>query len=167
MAGRRKQPIDLIAANGRKHLTKSEYADRKNSEVTAKSDNIKAPLFLSKKEREKFDELANELKEINILSNLDCDILARYIQMQSEYEKVTKQLNKIKFRVDKRLDEDAESQMKKQTSDFYILSKMQIKYAKMCNECARELGLTISSRCKLVVPKKEDDKPINKFLQTG
>ena len=124
MAGRRKQPIDLIAANGRKHLTKSEYADRKNSEVTAKSDNIKAPLFLSKKEREKFDELANELKEINILSNLDCDILARYIQMQSEYEKVTKQLNKIKFRVDKRLDEDADRKSTRLNSSHRSQSRM-------------------------------------------
>mgnify|MGYP004553355257 CR=1 FL=1 len=167
MAGRRKQPIDLIVANGRKHLTKNEYTERKNSEVTANNDNIKAPQFLSKKEREKFEEIAKELKDINIMSNLDCDILARYIQMQSEYEKITKQINKIKFRIDKKLDVDADTQIANQTSDFYILSKMQIKYAKMCNECARELGLTISSRCKLVIPKQEEKKPINKFLQTG
>lgn len=167
MAGRRRQPIDLIVANGRKHLTIQEYADRKSKEVIAPNDNIKAPSFLTKKEQKKFDEIAEILININIMSNLDCDILARYIQMQSEYEKITKQINKIKFRADKKLDIASDLQIAQQTGEFFMLSKLQIKYMKACNECARELGLTISSRCKLVVPPKQDDKPVNKFLQTG
>ena len=48
---RPREPIDLIVAKGRKHLTKQEYEDRKNSEIIAPADNVKAPPFLTKKER--------------------------------------------------------------------------------------------------------------------
>jgi len=36
---------------------------------------------------------------------------------------------------------------------------------KACNENAKELGLTISSRCKLVIPKEKEEKPANKFMK--
>ncbi len=36
---------------------------------------------------------------------------------------------------------------------------------KACNENARELGLTISSRCRLVIPKVKEEKPENKFMK--
>ena len=87
---RPRQPIDLIAAKGRKHLTIEEYKERKQSEVTALADNVKPPDFLLKKEREKFEELAKQLIELKIMSNLDCDVLARYIRAETEYIKVTK-----------------------------------------------------------------------------
>ena len=65
---RPRQPIDLIAAKGRKHLTVEEYTERKQSEVTASADQVKPPLFLSKKEREKFMELAGQLIELKIIN---------------------------------------------------------------------------------------------------
>ena len=167
MAGRRKQPIDLVVAKQRKHLTKQEIADRQAEEVKAPDDDIKVPTFLSKKEQKKFEEIKKTLVDIKIMSNLDSDILARYIQMETQFEKITKQINKIKFAIDKKKDIAADEQIMQQTADFYTLSKLQIRYMKACNECARELGLTISSRCKLVVPKPKEDKPTNKFLQTG
>ena len=94
---RPRQPIDLIVAKGRKHLTREEYSGRKKAEVVAPADNIRAPDFLSKKEQEKFEKIAAELMELKIMSNLDCDVLARYIKAEAEYVKVTKQLQKIKF----------------------------------------------------------------------
>jgi P27 family predicted phage terminase small subunit len=36
-------------------------------------------------------------------------------------------------------------------------SNVQSRYFKQCRECAGDLGLTISSRCKLVLPPKEDE----------
>ena len=78
-------------------MTKEEYEQRKNTEVTAPIDNIKPPTFLTKKECEKFEEIAKQLVELKIMSNLDCDILARYIKAESEYIKVTKQLEKLNF----------------------------------------------------------------------
>ncbi len=162
---RPREPIDLIAAKGRKHLTKQEYEERKNTEVTAPSDNIKAPSFLSKIEKNKFDEIAKQLIELNIMTNLDCDALARYIEADTEYIKVTKELKKIKFVPDKKSRATAEMQKADQYAQYDYLSKIQTRRIKDCNACAKELGLTISSRCKLVIPKVEKEKPTNKFMK--
>ncbi|MCI8483493.1 MAG: phage terminase small subunit P27 family [Lachnospiraceae bacterium] len=162
---RPRQPIDLIVAKGKKHLTKAEYEERKKTEISAPCDKIEAPDYLSKKEKEKFHEIAQELKEIGIMSNLDCDILARYIRAATEYEKVTKQLGKIKFTPDKKSMVSEEVQIAEQIEKYNYLQKIQARLERQCNADARELGLTISSRCKLVMPKKEETKPENKFLK--
>ena len=162
---RPREPIDLIVAKGRKHLTKQEYEDRKNSEVIAPADNVKAPPFLTKKEREKFDEIAGQLIDLKIMSNLDCDVLARYIRAETEYVKVTKQLGKIKFTPDKKSRTTEEVQLAEQYAQYDYLSKIQNRLMKACNENAKELGLTISSRCKLVIPKEKEEKPDNKFMK--
>ena len=162
---RPRQPIDLIAAKGRKHLTKQEYAERKNAEVTAPADNVKPPDFLTKKEKEKFEEIAKQLIDLKIMSNLDCDVLARYIKAESEYIKVTKQLEKIKFKPDKKSMVSADTQLEEQYAQYNYLSKIQNRVMKACNENAKELGLTISSRCKLVIPKEKEEKPQNKFMK--
>ncbi len=162
---RPREPIDLIAAKGRKHLTKEEYNERKKAEVTASADNIKPPDFLSKKEREKFEEIAKQLTDLKIMSNLDCDILARYIRAETEYIKITKQLEKIKFIPDRKSMAGEDAQLAEQYAKYNYLSKIQTRAMKACNENARELGLTISSRCRLVMPKEKDEQPINKFMK--
>ena len=48
---RPREPVDLIAAKGRKHLTIAEYVERKNAEITAPADKVKPPDFLLKKRR--------------------------------------------------------------------------------------------------------------------
>lgn len=162
---RPREPIDLIAAKRRKHLTKQEYDDRKSAEVTAPYDNIKPPVFLLKKEREKFEEIARQLEDLKIMSNLDCDVLARYIRAETEYIKVTKQLGKIKFMPDKKSMVSEETQLAEQYAQYNYLSKIQNRFMKACNENAKELGLTISSRCRLVIPKEKEEKPKNKFVK--
>ncbi len=162
---RPREPIDLVVAKGRKHLTIEEYTERKQSEITAPADDVKAPSFLTKKEREKFEKLAKQLIELKIMSNLDCDVLARYIRAETEYIKVTKQLQKIKFLPDRKSMVTEEEQLAGQYAQYNYLSKIQNRLMKACNENARELGLTISSRCKLVIPKEKEDKPKNKFMK--
>ena len=160
---RPREPIDLVAAKGKKHLTKAEYESRKKTEIQAACDNVEPPGFLTAKEKKKFDEIAKQLIDIGIMTNLDCDVLGRYVRADSEYTKLTKQLNKIRFAPDKKSMEPEAAQMEKQLAEYGYLQKMQIKAAKQCNECARELGLTIASRCKLVMPKTEETPPENKF----
>ena len=154
---RPREPVDLIAAKGRKHLTIAEYVERKNAEITAPADKVKPPDFLLKKEKEKFDELAKQLVDLKIMTNLDCDVLARYIKAESEYIKVTKQLQKSMV--------PADVQISEQYAQYNYLSKIQNRLMKACNENAKELGLTISSRCKLVIPKEKEEKPANKFMK--
>ncbi|KGO12704.1 terminase [Clostridium botulinum] len=141
---RPRQPIDLIVAKGKKNLTKKEIEERKSSEVKAPADKIKSPSYLPNNLKKEFKRIAGELIDIGIMSNLDCEALARFIVSEYNYQKITKKLLKTGVDNEKYLD----------------LLLMQEKLFKMCRQSAGDLGLTISSRCKLVVPKKEDKKEL-------
>ena len=161
---RPREPIALLEAKGRKHLTKAERDARRDAEVRAPCDNVSPPAWLVKKEKEKFAEIAEQLIEIGIMSNLDCDVLARYIRSHTEYEKITRQLGKIKFTVDKKSRIGEEKQLAEQVGRYNYLQKIQARLERQCNANARELGLTISSRCRLVMPKVEEPPKENKFM---
>ena len=77
MAGQ-KQPIDLVMAKGKKHLTKEEINTRKSQEISVPFVDIQAPSYLPKKLQEEFDEIAAKLKSLNIMTELDEDCLARF-----------------------------------------------------------------------------------------
>ena len=67
MAGQR-QPIELVLAKGSKHLTKKEIEERKSSEVKPITDDISPPPYLStKKQKEEFNKIANQLMKLEIL----------------------------------------------------------------------------------------------------
>lgn len=162
---RPKAPIALLEAKGRKHLTKAEREARRKAEVTAACDNVVPAKWLTKKEKEKFNEIARQLLDIGIMSNLDCDILSRYVRNFTEYEKVARQLSKIKFVPDKTSEISEAAQIEEQTAHYNYLQKIIARVEKQCNADARELGLTIASRCRLVMPKQEETPPENKFLK--
>ena len=151
---RPREPVDLLLVKGNKHLTKSEIEERRQSEVRAESDNVVPPDYLDAKQKKEFIKIADELLRINIMSNLDCDALARYIKARDKYIKYSKMLDDMPTGM------EYFAAMEK-------LDNMQDKSFKQCNAAARELGLTISSRCKLVVPKKEEQPKQNKFGKFG
>ena len=155
MAGAR-QPTALVELKGKKHFTKAELEERKNSEVSAEADNIVPPDYLTKKQAGEFLALSDELKRCEIMTNLDCDALARFVVARSDYAEYVKLVRSIPKTVDN-LQELKEADKLKRGAFLD------------CNTAAKELGMTISSRCKLVVPKKEESKPINKFavIQSG
>lgn len=146
MAGPR-QPIELLKAKGAKHLTKAEIREREETEIKANSDKIEAPSYLPEELKNKFYEIAKELKDIGIMSNLDCEALARYLTAEYQYQLVTTKLLKSKNITDK----------------YFQMVQLQEKLFKMARSSAGDLGLTISSRCKLVIPKVKEEKPNNKF----
>ena len=92
---RPRQPINLLEAKGKKHLTKAEIEERRSTEVTASDDNIVAPEYLTVKQKREFDKIAKQLVDIKIMANLDCDALARFIIAKDQYVKFTKIVRKI------------------------------------------------------------------------
>lgn len=150
MAGQR-QPIELVLAKGNKHLTKKEIEERKSSEVKPITDDISPPPYLStKKQKEEFNKIANQLIKLKILGETDVDTLARYILSRDLYVNLTKQIRKKKILEDPIL---LDKYMKNQDRAF-----------RQCDVCAKALGLTISSRCRLVVPETKQEVPKeNKF----
>ncbi len=160
---RPKEPIDLKIAKGKSHLTKAEIAAERAAEVAPATDEITAPRFLTAAQRKHFDRLAGQLLKIKILGETDVEALARYVQAQTQYELATKELRTL---MKKRPDEEAE--------DYYTLldlwytaqdtaSRLQDRYFKQAQAAARDLGLTVSSRCKLQVPVKDEEPKVNKF----
>lgn len=149
MAGQR-LPIAVLEARGNKHLTKAEKAEREAKEIKPIVDNITAPDYLTKKQAKEFYKVAEQLKKLKIMGETDVDALSRYITANDFYINAVKKLRSPTVKNDPFLYEQ--------------WSKIQERYFKQCRASANDLGLTISSRCKLVVPEANTEKPKeNKF----
>ncbi|UFT98102.1 phage terminase small subunit P27 family [Radiobacillus kanasensis] len=159
MAGRNKQPLSVIQGKGRSnHITKKEAKKREEQEeaVRGYTDKIKAPSYLTKKQKEEFNQISEELVRLNIFSNLDVDGLARYIDSRDQYIKLTKDIRTMKA--------TRKVEGHKLASDDYAkLTRVRNLLFNECKAAASELGLSITSRLKLVIPKKEDDAPKSEF----
>lgn len=149
MSGQR-QPIELVIAKGKKNLTKAEIQERRDKEVKPITDNIVAPPYLTKRQKEEFNRISEQLQKLKIMGETDVDALARYIVANDFYINAVKQMRKTEVKTNPTL--------------FEKWSNIQDKYFKQCRSSANDLGLSISSRCKLVVPAtSEDSKKENKF----
>lgn len=174
MAGPR-QPTKLIIANGKKHLTKKEIADRLSTEVAPCTDDLSAPSYLTAAEKRRFDRIATQLDKLGILGETDTETLARYITAQGQYEKATKEMRKLEKERPKKEDylfDDNGGSPYYLHLDIWIkasesAAKLQDRYFKQAQTAAAALGLTISSRCKLVAPKAEEAPKENKFARFG
>lgn len=144
--GRMKKPIALHLAEGNpSHLTKAEIEERKEQELQVPFHDVRAPEYLKgEKQLEKFNYYSQMLLDLNIFTELDADCLARYIMGEQLYLQYTNLL----------------IQMIK-SKDFEQLGKiqgLQDRAFRQCQSCARDLGLTITSRCRLIVPSAPDDE---------
>lgn len=164
MAGA-KQPIELVIANGKKHLTKAEIEDRRNTEPKPCTDDLKAPAYLTAPEKKRFNKLAAQLVKLKIMGETDVETLARYVTAQGLYEQAVKDLRAVQ----KERPEDATAEEMMVWADMLdTLDKRVDRYFKQATAAAGKLGLTISDRCKLVVPAgAESEKPVNKFNKFG
>ena len=169
MAGKPREPIELILAKGKKHLTKNEIEQRKNTEINTENyKNVKPPNYLSKTQKKEFNEIADKLVNIGIMSELDEDCLARYLISKDNYLKFTKLLNiAFKNKTSKKNQDNIEIQ-KILSNEIECNLINQDRAFKQCRQCATDLGLTISSRCRLIVPsnntKNIKENKFSKFL---
>lgn len=159
MAGARK-PMNLNLALGKKHWTKEEIEERKSSEVQPITDGIAAPSYLTAKQKKQFNIIADQLKRIGIMGETDNDTLARYVTAQELYEQAVKDLRQCQ-----------KCKPKEATPDELVtwadiltqLDKRVDRYFKQATAAAAKLGLTISDRCRLAVPKAAEAPKVNKF----
>lgn len=149
MSGQR-LPIEVIQARGAKHLTKAEIEERQKREIKPITDDIIAPAFLTKKQKDEFYRISEQLKKLKIMGETDVDALGRYIVANDFYVNAVKKMRSKEVKDDPVL--------------FEAWAKIQERYFKQCRSSANDLGLSISSRCKLVVPETKEETPKeNKF----
>lgn len=104
----------------------------------AKTGQIKPPPYLPESLREKFDEVAGTMTALGIMTDLDSDGLARYLLAESNYLRMSVRLT---------------AAMNAGNVDAaYKLASMQDRFFRQCRAAANDLGLTVSSRCGLLVP---------------
>lgn len=143
-------PTAIVEARGKKHLTKAELQQRYATEIQPVDDDIVAPSYLTKKQKDEFYSISEKLQKLKIMGETDVDALARYIVANDFYINAVKQLRK--------------TEVKNDPYKFDSWSKIQERYFKQCRASANDLGLSISSRCKLVVPEPKKETPKeNKF----
>ena len=158
MAGKR-QPTDVVLANGRKHLSKNEEAERRSGEVRLPpSKTARPPKWLPEYLKKDFRVLGKKLIAAGIYTDLDGDNLGRYLLAQHQYLIATQETEKA---LAKRDQEEADA-----------WGRIQSRYFKQARNCANDMGLTVTSRCRLVVPPAnkqsgEEDNPFLRLIQGG
>lgn len=150
---RPRQPIELIQAKGKKHLSKAEIEARKKSELKVNLKDITIPEYLPEKLKTEFEDIANKLLIVGVMTELDEDCLVRYLLSKQSYLQYTNMLNK--------------ATRQNKISEMDKLMSLQDKAFKQCRASANDLGLTIASRCKLVMPTVEEKPKENKFSKFG
>ena len=162
MAGRPREPINLVIAKGKKHLSKEEIAQRQESEIKVNYTKIEVPEYLSKEEKEKFIEISKILLDIGIMTELDEDCLAHYLISNTNYIQYTKKIRELNKKMLTAKRNDIKAKVESEI-DLYLV--YQDRALKQCRACASDLGLSISSRCKLVMPPSTDPPKENKFAK--
>lgn len=157
MSGKR-QPTEVVLANGRKHLTKAEIAERGRQEIRLpQAKTARPPKWLPERLKKDFRALGKELITAGLYTELDADTLGRYLVAHSEYLLATKQVFKAYGENDPEAVEG--------------WTRIQERHFKQARNCANDMGLTVTSRCRLVVPaamhESEEDNPMLELIRGG
>ncbi len=158
-----RQPTDVVVANGRKHLSKSEEAERRSREVSVETaKRATPPKWLPETLRANFRRLGKRLIDAGIYTALDGDTLGRYLVAQHQWLIAT---------------QHAESALTANPVDLETAEdwgRIQDRYFKQARACASDLGLTVTARCRLVVPEgarraqaAEDKNPFLQLISGG
>ena len=161
-AGRPKEPINLIIAKGKKHLTKQEIEERQKSEIKVNFTDVKPPEYLTDEQKTEFMKIANILLKVGIMTELDEDCLAHYLIANTNYILYTQKIRELNIKILKAKRADIR---RKAEMDIDTYLSYQDRALKQCRACANDLGLSISSRCKLVMPPTNEKPKENKFAK--
>ena len=176
MPGKRR-PMDVnlsVVESGKgKHWTKAEVEGRKSSEPKLpKPKTLKPPSWLSDPAKKLFKAYAKQLLEFpaGIISTLDVGTLGRYCDCELSYAEASRHksvwLEVAKRRLEALCQVEAiavSKEDRQKTEEAYEEAKQQVgfwsgqmvKFEKIARSCATEMGMTVSSRCRLVVPKSD------------
>ena len=171
MAGKRRpMDVNLSVVDGGKHWTRDEIQQRQEQELKLeKPKALKAPSWLAGSAKKLFKAYAKQLLKFpaGMVSELDTGTLARYCDCEAAYAEASRQKNTWLNECSRLLkDADADNLADLNKLPDYSDAKEQVDYwigqmsklEKICRGCASEMGLSVSSRCRLIVP-KVDPKP--------
>ena len=151
--GRQKLPVDLIKAKGKSHLTKEEEERRSQEEVKVPADfqlvTVPEYLFQWPELVARFCSIAEMLHAIipDNFGEPDAETLARYVVTEATFELYTTKV----FAALKENDLEAHKELHMEQDRAF----------KQAQAAASVLGLSVTSRCKLVVPSDGDSDALD------
>lgn len=153
-----RQPLEVLEARGRKHLSKSERAAREAGEVRGGGEikRLTPPSWLPEGQRAEFNRVARIVVQLmpSLVARTDGDTIATYCMARQEWLTATSRVNQAMRAGDL---EGAQG-----------WGLVQDRFFKQARACANDLGLTISSRCRLVAPApppRPEDNPLMRMLE--
>ncbi len=150
-----RQRLSVLEGNGRKHLTKAEKAERAAKEINLpKPKTMKVPKWLPEEYRKAFRDLAREILKADMgAATLDSDTIGRYVVAQAGYTDMLPIIQNAMVNGD--------------GEELSEATKIQDRYFKQARACANDLGLTITSRCRLVLPesRKPEENPFEQMMR--
>ena len=118
---------------------------------------VKVPKWVPEDLKKEFRALGRKLLAAGLYTDLDADTLGRYLVAQHQYILAAQEAEQALTRRDQEGADD--------------WGKIQERYFKQARNCANDMGLTVTSRCRLVVPdapqKGEEDNPFLQLIQGG
>lgn len=152
MAGPR-LPLEVIEGRGAKHLSEKERQQRKAGEIR-NNEQIKrllAPAWLPDGQKKEFNRIASALIKLmpTMVTRLDAEEIANYCIYRAQWLVATTALS---------------SALKsKNLDDAEKWGKVQQRFFQQARACANAMGMTITSRCRLVLPESSQPKEPNAF----
>ena len=150
--------VDIKAARKRMkgHRTNAEIEARAKTEVKAPPPaRVKVPAYLPQSMKAEYRLLARKLIKLQIFCDLDSDMLARYLIVRAAWLNAQVQANRALSTCDQEA--------------AVGWGKLAKGYFGQCQSCAAALGLSITSRCRLVMPAAPEDEaaedPMTKMLR--
>lgn len=138
MAGKR-QPTALVESNGRKHLTRAEADARRDQEVhVPPPEQVTPPRWLPKRLHAEYMEIGEILLAAGLYAELDRDVLGQYFLARDRW-----------IRADKKAAAAIKKNDEKLAREW---TGVQGTYFKQARQCAEAMGLSVTSRCRIVVP---------------
>lgn len=97
--GRNAKPIDILVAQGKKHLTKAEIEKRKDVEIKLGNNKLTCPSYIKSDVNAyaKWKEINKIYKEVEFVSSSDTGLLARYCMSHSEYIDLLERKKRIDY----------------------------------------------------------------------
>ena len=155
---RPRQPTDTL----KKHISKAEAAERRSQEFSVpKAEKATPPKWLgrgfpddvAKALKAEFRKIGKQLIDVGLYTDLDADTLAHYVVARHQWELASVQA------------EIALSLGIAGGKPAGAWSAIQDRYFAAARKCAGDLGLTLSARCKLIIPEKPayETEPADEF----
>ena len=172
-----KQPVSLIQAKGKKHLTKAEIEQRQATELhPLLSENAQPPKYLSKAEKNRFFELLEQLDGLGIVGDKDLLMLGQLVQEESMAVDAYKDYKKAKARRDiflRKVKAEGIDYMQGDYFDIYRNHEMMLtnadsrvsRHRNDLRKIANDFGMSVTAGCRVVMPQIVVEEKVNKFAR--